>query len=271
MHRSVAIRVSGLGLLALSVFSSMPAGARAQALLGSDRTSPSPVLATRATGSTATPISTRASGSEATEAALKALAPHVARMSHPEALRKAFHAYHSYKAANPGAVRKPYLYFVDMGLNSNTARGYVFDMESLTLVEGPFNVAHGRGSAPGGAALPTKFSNRPGSLSTSLGLYLAQETYGFGGKSGGRSYNSVGLRLRGESGKFNSAARARAIVAHGAPYVTASRAGRSEGCPAMELQRARRLLPKISNGGMVFIFSPNDTQWLNQDPWVNAD
>lgn len=206
-----------------------------------------------------------------TEAALRALQPAVKRTSSDAALRSAFHAYYSYREANPDDVTKPYLYFVDLGLDNSAARGYVFHMDELRMVEGPFHVAHGRGSSTSRNGVPTRFSNRPGSYMSSLGLYLAQETYTFRGKSGGRSYASVGLRMEGESGRFNSAARSRGIVAHGAPYVTASGSGRSEGCPAMEQARADRLLPMIANGGVVFIFSPRDADWLANDPWVNAD
>lgn len=211
------------------------------------------------------------SGVEKTQVdrALEALGGEVRKQSDPGALRMAFRAYFNYKAANPRDVRKPYLYYVDYGLDSRTPRGYVFDMASLKVVDGPFMVAHGRGSAPASSGVPLRFSNRQGSNSTSLGLYLAQETYGFNGKAGGRRYTSVGLRMKGLSGRFNSAARARGVVAHGAPYVTSTRAGRSEGCPAMEQSRARALLPKIANGGLVFLFSPLDESWMEQDPWAN--
>jgi hypothetical protein len=205
---------------------------------------------------------------ESADAALRAVADRVKRSSHADALRTAFQAYYNYRYANPDAVRKPFLYYVDMGLDNRTARGYVFDMERLAVIDGPFTVAHGRGSARTRDAVPSSFSNRPGSNATSLGLYLAQETYSFNGKLAGRRYSAVGLRMRGESGEFNGAARARGIVAHGAPYVTAGAAGRSEGCPAMEMDRARRLLPMIANGGVVFIYSPNDARWLRNDPWV---
>lgn len=205
------------------------------------------------------------------ELALKALAPSIDRLSNPEALRIAFNAYFAYRTAAPGRVRKPYLYFVDLGLDNATPRGYVFDMEALNLIEGPFTVAHGSGSSNTRDAVPTTFSNRPGSNASSLGLYLAEETYEFRGKAAGRSYKSVGLRMAGESGDFNDAARARGIVAHGAPYVTAFGAGRSQGCPAMEMERAERLLPMLANGGVVFIYSPADPVWLDQDPWINAD
>jgi hypothetical protein len=204
------------------------------------------------------------------EGALRALSQYVTTSSDPGALRTAFQAYYNYRDTNPGRVRKPYLYFVDLGLDNRTPRGYVFDMVELQLVDGPFTVAHGRGSSPANDGIPTAFSNRPGSNASSLGLYLAEETYSFSGKSAGRRYTSVGLRMRGESGEFNGAARGRGIVAHGAPYVTAGRAGRSEGCPAMEPARAARLLPLLADGGVVFIYSPKDARWLRDDPWIRG-
>ncbi|MBB4635458.1 murein L,D-transpeptidase catalytic domain-containing protein [Longimicrobium terrae] len=205
------------------------------------------------------------------QSAVNTLAANVKRQSDPNALKLAVQAYYSYKTAHPEQVRKPYLYFVDYGLDSRTPRGYVFDMQALKVVEGPFMVAHGRGSAAPSEGRPTRFSNRNGSNATSLGLYLAQETYNFTGKTAGQRYSSVGLRLKGLSGSYNSKARARGVVAHGAPYVTASRAGRSEGCPAVEPARAQRILPKIANGGLVFLFSPLDRTWMRQDPWANGD
>jgi hypothetical protein len=207
----------------------------------------------------------------ATELALDAFSGIARQTSHPDALRIAFRAYYSHRAAHPEEVANPYMYFVDFGLDNATPRGWVFDMARLALVDGPFPVAHGRGSLDDRDGVPNSFSNRPGSYQSSLGLYVAEETYTFRGTAGGRRYSSIGLRMRGESGAFNDAALRRGIVAHGAPYVTASAAGRSEGCPAMEQHRARRLLPLLANGGIIFIYSPNDIGWLSQDPWVNAD
>jgi len=222
-------------------------------------------------GLPAAPASAGPPGPEAEAAtALRSLARHVPRSSHPEALGIAFEAYYRYRAGHPRAVRKPYLYFVDLGLDNRTPRGWVFDMDALELVEGPFPVAHGSGSSTARDAVPTVFSNRTGSHASSLGLYLAQETYDFHGRAGGKAYRSMGLRLRGESGRFNDAARERGIVVHGAPYVTPTSAGRSQGCPAMEPERAQRLLPMLENGGVVFVYSPNDGEWLGQGPWVSA-
>ncbi|MEO6529034.1 MAG: murein L,D-transpeptidase catalytic domain-containing protein, partial [Gemmatimonadaceae bacterium] len=205
-----------------------------------------------------------------TMAALEAFSSAVRPLSRPEALKDAFRSYFAYKTAHPDEVRKPYLYFVDYGLPSTTPRGYLFDMEALRVVDGPFTVAHGRGSKADRDGVPTRFSNSSGSNATSLGLYVAKAAYAFYGKSAGRPYRSVGLRLMGVSEGFNDNAFARRVVAHGAPYVTPNKAGRSEGCPAMEPDRAERLLPKLADGGMVFLFAP-DENWLARDPWLTSN
>ena len=207
---------------------------------------------------------------EQTQTALQALGGYVTQRSDVDGLRLAFHAYYAFREAHPEQVRKPYLYYVDYGLDSRTPRGYVFDMEALKLVDGPFTVAHGRGSSRDRYGVPVRFSNSSGAATSSLGLYLTQESYGFSGHAGGRLYSSVGLRLDGLSGRFNDAARARGVVMHGAPYVTAAGSGRSQGCPAVEQSRARRIIPLIAGGSLVFLYSPNDTAWVRQDPWANA-
>ena len=224
------------------------------------------------TAGSASDSSSRASSSLSTmtRAALAAFKGVVGPLSRNDALEKAFRGYYAFKSAHPDEVRKPYLYFVDFGLPSTTPRGYVFDMSSMRLVEGPFAVAHGRGSAANRTGIPTYFSNAARSMATSLGLYVAKATYAFHGSSGGGGYNSTGLRLAGMSEGFNDNAMSRGVVAHGAPYVTDTKAGRSEGCPAMEPSRAKRLLPKLANGGVVLLFAPNE-KWLDKDPWVNAN
>jgi hypothetical protein len=201
--------------------------------------------------------------------ALDAFKNVVRPLSHPQALQDAFKSYFEYLALHASDVRKPYLYFVDYGLSSTEKRGYVFDMKALKIIDGPFTVAHGRGSSSGQTGVPTRFSNNSGSSMTSLGLYLTRSIYTLHGKADGHPYNAVGLRLDGVSNGFNDHALARGVVAHGAPYVTASRAGRSQGCPAMETDRAERLLPMLSDGAMVFLFAP-DGNWLANDPWVTG-
>ncbi len=235
-----------------------------------------PVLTAAVSFVTSTPATTAPTMNAAaevaavTKAALGAFTGTVRPLSRPEALEDAFKSYFAYKTAHPAEVRKPFLYFVDYGLPSTEARGYVFDMDSLKVVDGPFTVAHGRGSSTSQYGVPTRFSNASNSYATSLGLYVAQSTYDFHGHAGGHAYSSIGLRLEGVSSGFNDNALNRRVVAHGAPYVTATRAGRSEGCPAMEPSRAQRLLPKLAGGGMVFLFAPDET-WMSRDPWLTAN
>jgi len=203
-----------------------------------------------------------------TQSALSAFAGVVKPLSRPEALQSAFRSYFAYKAAHPEEVRKPLLYFVDYGQPNTAKRGYVFDMEQMRIVDGPFTVAAGRGSAERNG-VPTRFANGSGSHATSLGLYVAKSLYDFSGHAAGKRYSSIGLRLMGVSTGFNDKAFARGVVAHGAPYVTPTKAGRSQGCPAMEPDRATRLLPKLADGALVFLFAP-DQNWLSRDPWVTG-
>lgn len=253
---------TGMGpiLSAAVVFATPTAGTASSAVLGP--------TATAAVARAVTGTSGNSELAERAQGALEALASSVTRLSHPRALEDAFDSYFAFKAAHPEQVKKPFLYFVDYGLPATTPRGYVFNMETLSIVDGPFMVAHGRGSMPNAAGIPTRFSNAFGAATTSLGLYVAQELYQFSGHAGGQLYHSIGLRLAGVSTGFNDNARARGVVAHGAPYVTATRAGRSEGCPALEPARAAELLPKLANGGLVFLFAP-DNDWMTRDPWVS--
>ncbi|MBX6363374.1 MAG: murein L,D-transpeptidase catalytic domain family protein [Gemmatimonadetes bacterium] len=268
----LALGVAFIGAAGSVALSPRVAEARAAADAGAPAGVAGPPVLGRPVVSDAAPATAAppATVADLVDEALGALRPRVGRLSHAAALRYAFQAYYNYKAAHPEQVRKPYLYFVDYGLPSTTPRGYVFDMNSLRVVEGPFTVAHGRGSAPAGATVPTRFSNASGSAASSLGLYLTQESYAFTGHAGGRVYHSIGLRLRGLDDRYNDRARARGVVVHGAPYVTASRAGRSQGCPAMEPARARRLIPKLANGSLVFLFSPRDPGFLRNAAWVNG-
>ena len=212
-----------------------------------------------------------ASVDDAVNTALSALGSRVSRTSHSEALRTAFRAYYNYKAARPGQVRKPYLYFVDMGLDNRTPRGYVFDMDNLSRRGRPL---HGRARQ----RLVLRPRRRADAVLEPAGQPrdLARALPGPGDvrlqRQVGRA--SVFVRRSPHAAASPPASTTRhgprGVVAHGAPYVTASRAGRSEGCPAMEVQRAARLLPMLANGGVVFVYSPNDREWLGRDPWIQG-
>ena len=123
--------------------------------------------------------------------------------------------------------RHPDLLIVaDMRLPSSAKRLWAIDTrngEVLVRTE----VAHGRGSDPGRQGLAQVFSNTPGSLMTSVGLYAIAEPYR-NTKDG-----SIRRRLDGLMPGFNDAARERAVVLHPARYVRDGWAGHSEGCPAV--------------------------------------
>lgn len=252
----------GIVPAALAVLASSPPAAHANAAPAS-----SAVAANASVGASMAAATGRGPLTSLVDGALETLSSSVSRISNPAALRMAFQAYYNFKAAHPEQVRNPLFYFVDYGLGSGTPRGYVFDMRRDRVVDGPFIVAAGRGSSTNAQGVPTSFSNSLNSGATSLGLFLTQSSYSFVGHAGGQPYSSIGLRLVGLSGRFNDEALSRGVVVHGAPYVTSSRAGKSLGCPAMDQPRAHRLIPELANGGLVYLFSPKDADWMRNDPW----
>ena len=110
-------------------------------------------------------------------------------------------------------------------------------------------VAHGRES---GENTTRTFSNLPGSLMSSMGLFVTDATYV------GR--NGYSLRLRGLEPGVNDRAYDRAIVMHGADYVSQAlaarlgRIGRSFGCPAVRSAVARPLIDTIKNGTVLYAY-----------------
>lgn len=165
-------------------------------------------------------------------------------------------------AAERGLISRPQLLTViDYSRPSTEPRLWVFDVASRRLVFHEL-VAHGRNS---GDNETTRFSNRPGSLQTSLGLFVTAGTYV------GR--NGYSLRLRGLEEGVNDRAEERAIVIHGAPYVSAAsvralgRLGRSWGCPAVGLDVARSLIDLIKGGSAVFAYYP-ESDWLARSAFL---
>jgi hypothetical protein len=144
---------------------------------------------------------------------------------------------------------------IDYSLPSTEPRLWVLDLVSRRVVYAEL-VAHGKNT---GDNLAARFSNRPGSLQSSLGLFVTDDTYV------GR--NGYSLRLRGLEPGINDLAYERAIVVHGASYVSAAaaralgRLGRSWGCPALPADVARDVIDFIKGGSPVFAYYP-DTAWL---------
>ncbi|HET6433073.1 murein L,D-transpeptidase catalytic domain family protein [Dyella sp.] len=152
---------------------------------------------------------------------------------------------------------------IDYSLPSTEQRLWVFDLQHRTLLFREW-VAHGRNS---GGNVPEHFSNRPGSLMSSLGTFVTEGTY--------QGHNGYSLRLRGVDGPFNANAQSRAIVIHGASYVSPAfarsqgRIGRSWGCPAVRSAVARPLIDAIRERSVVFAYYP-DRQFLEHAPTLGS-
>lgn len=125
----------------------------------------------------------------------------------------------------------------------------------LNLNDGSYEsmlVAHGKKSE-GALGMAEKFSNKNGSKMSSLGFYLTEE-FSYEGKHG------TSLRLNGLS-NTNSNALERAIVIHGAEYVSESfvherkRLGLSFGCPAVPMDKIESVIDKMKGRGLLLIYS----------------
>ena len=148
---------------------------------------------------------------------------------------------------------------IDYSLPSVEPRLWVVDRESHEVLFEEL-VAHGKNS---GDNLTTRFSNTADSLQTSLGLFATDDTY--------VGTNGYSLRLDGLEPSINDHARGRAIVMHGAPYVSAENAqklgrlGRSWGCPAVSMAAARRLIDTVKGGTPVFAYCPIRSGWRSRN------
>jgi hypothetical protein len=142
-----------------------------------------------------------------------------------------------------------YITICDMTQSSKHKRLYVVDLNTKEVVINTW-VAHGRNS---GMEYASKFSNRPESFQSSLGFYVTQFTY--------NGENGYSLKLKGLEPGYNDKAFDRAIVIHGADYVTSDRTatymGRSYGCPAVSTEESEALINTIKNGTCLFIYYPD--------------
>src|SRR5713226_420143 len=180
-----------------------------------------------------------------------------------EVLRLALDA--ARNAAEHGLVaRRNLLTVIDYSLPSSQQRLFVFDLAAQKLLYREL-VAHGKSS---GGDVANFFSNDPGSEATSLGLFVTQDTY--------VGHNGYSLRLRGLEEGINDMASERAIVLHGAYYVSREavrvlgRLGRSWGCPAVRSEIAHKLIDTIRGGSAIFAYYP-EKSWLENSLFLQHD
>jgi hypothetical protein len=157
---------------------------------------------------------------------------------------------------------KKIITIIDFSKLSTQERFFVIDLENKLILYKSL-VAHGKNS---GENIAESFSNDSKSLKSCLGFFLTAETY-----TGKHGYS---LKLDGLEPGINDNARQRAIVIHGADYVSASfaqqhgRLGRSWGCPALPTDRSKEIIDKISQGSCLFIYG-NDPKYLKNSKILN--
>jgi hypothetical protein len=166
-----------------------------------------------------------------------------------ESFKVAFEGFENLNSQNK--LENSILTIIDFSLSSNTKRLWVIDMDSNEVLFHTL-VAHGMNS---GQEFATNFSNKSQSYKSSLGFYLTAEIYI--GKHGSS------LKLDGIEKGINDNARERAIVIHGADYVSEAfaenngRLGRSQGCPALPSNLTSKIITKIKNKSVLFIYHPS--------------
>jgi len=184
----------------------------------------------------------------------------VSPLPRAEVLALAESAFHCAKSR--GDIERDVLAVIDYSLSSTDPRLWVVDMQTREVLFRDL-VAHGRNS---GEQFATAFSNVVGSKQSSLGLFRADEVY--------HGQHGYSLRLTGLEAGFNDRARERAIVMHGARYVSrefverTGRLGRSWGCPSLREQISRAVIDAIKDGGALFVYYPYDN-WLRQSEYLD--
>ena len=160
-------------------------------------------------------------------------------------------------------IENKLLSIVDFSLASTEKRLWILDMETNKVLYHTY-VSHGKNT---GGNMATKFSNTPNSLQSSLGFYVTAETY--------YGKNGLSLFIDGMEEGFNSKARERYVVIHGADYAKEEsikrlgRLGRSYGCPAVPSEVSKEIINKIKGGSALFIYHPSE-DYLAKSTYINA-
>lgn len=162
------------------------------------------------------------------------------------------------KLQNPDIVT-----IADYSQSSNKKRLYVIDLKNRKLLFNTY-VAHGRNT---GDEYAKSFSNKEGSLKSSLGFYVTEQPI-IG------SHTGFALLINGVEKGFNDNATKRAIIIHAAEYATENfikkfgRLGRSLGCPALPPELNKPIIETIKGGTCLFIYNP-DNNYIGSSSLLN--
>jgi hypothetical protein len=168
------------------------------------------------------------------------------------------------RARAHGMDAKQLLTIIDYTKPSTERRLWVIDLKQARVL---FNtwVTHGKNS---GTINATSFSNEPGSLKSSLGVFLTTGMPYVGG-------NGYSLRLQGLERGINDNAYQRDIVVHGAWYANHNVVkkygflGRSWGCLAVDEETVHPLINTIKDNTLVFVYYP-DRNWLHHSSFLTG-
>jgi hypothetical protein len=184
-----------------------------------------------------------------------------------EVFQKALTGYLNLKQSGHLAANQQRLTVIDFDLPSTEKRLWVLDLNTRQVLFHTL-VAHGHNSGENEA---TSFSNTDQSNMSSLGFYVTGQEYE--GKHG------HSLRLQGVDEGFNTNAAARAVVMHGADYVSEAfikqngRLGRSLGCPALPLDQYSQIIDAVHGGSCLFLNKSNagyDSKYLDPEAAMTA-
>jgi hypothetical protein len=170
-----------------------------------------------------------------------------------------------YKMKKKGLLRRSgILSICDFSQSSANQRLYVIDVRNRRLLYRTY-VAHGINS---GQEYASAFSNKMESCKSSLGFYITRATTYNGA-------NGLSLRIEGMDKGFNDNAARRAIVIHGATYVSQrilhkyGVMGTTFGCPAIPDEMTTQIIPVVKGGSCWFIYYPS-AKYLAQSPVLNS-
>src|SRR5665647_885284 len=168
------------------------------------------------------------------------------------------------KLDSNGKLNNPTIVTIaDYSQSSNKKRLYVIDLKNRKLLFNTY-VAHGRNT---GDEYARSFSNKEGSLKSSLGFYITEQPIV-------GSHTGFALLINGLEKGFNDNATKRAIIIHAAEYATENfikkfgRLGRSLGCPALPPELNKPIIETIKDGTCLFIYNPSDS-YLCQSSLLN--
>jgi hypothetical protein len=160
-------------------------------------------------------------------------------------------------------ANRNFITIIDFSKPSSEKRLFVINTETGDVLFKTL-VAHGRNS---GKEWASRFSNATSSFASSLGFYTTAGIYN--GKHG------ISLRLNGCEKGFNDNAYKRAVVMHGAEYVSSNFIeqngflGRSHGCPAIPTTVSKKIIDVIKDGSCLFIYAPSK-KYLSLSPIINS-